>query len=369
MSFLPIPAPHPEVFFRTIRHPDLYLWDAWSLDLGNEVRLFCLAISRQFSDGTGLDPGCRNDFPFHVRQFKSLDLGHTWTDLGVFQTHNGSADGHDSRNIWSGSIIRLDGKNLVAYTGIRELGEQRPFLQSLAIAMADLERGVQPGSSRVLLCPRRDETLIRDAGYFLDHREMIGSAQGEQGGPILAWRDPFIFQGLDPSELYMVWAAKTAAATPAMGLARMGWNGRECGISQIYSPVELPDSYRFSQFEVPKVLPDPQIGGYLMVCASTSRTSESQPEHRVTKCIRMYRAKKLTGPWHPIVSASSRINQLDCLFGLTVLRFDAEKRKLLCVSPITEAAGPDLGLSFSGCFEIVLPKANQSDEVTINWIV
>ncbi len=368
MKILPIPSPCEEAFLGNINHPELFLWDAWSLDLGDEIRLFSLAVNRNLADGSPLYPHLRNQVPFHVRQFKTLDGGISWTDEGAFQTSGHASDGHDSRNIWSGSILQVEGQILVSYTGVRELDEQRPFFQSLAVAPADLERGLLTGESRVLLCPFRDESLIRDAGYFLDQRPRMGHRDGEQGGPIMAWRDPYLFEGAQPGELFMAWAAKGSPTEPVMGLARMGWHGTGCSIKEVYPPVVLPDSDHFSQFEVPKIYADPVAGGYILVAATTTRVNEVQSDAEVTKLIRIYRARNLAGPWQPISSLGSHVAGLDHLFGMTVLRFDAEQQKMLCISPVSETAGSQLGLSFSSCFELFLPDATGDGQVRVNWI-
>lgn len=367
MTSLPIPSRREKAFVGTINHPELFLWDAWSLDLGNEIRLFSLAVSRTLAGGAALEPHKRNEYPFHVRQFKTLDLGASWTDEGVFQTPGSAFDGHDSRNIWSGSIFRMNGKVLVGYTGIREMGEQRPFLQSLAIGEADLEKGVKADRSRLLLCPLRDESLIRGAGYYLDERQRLGHVDGEYPGPILAWRDPFIFAGQQSGELFMVWAAKQSVTTPAMGLARMACTDSGFVIKELYPPIRLPDDYRYSQLEVPKIYADPVAGGYILVAATTTRLNEKQADAEVAKCIRMYRADQISGPWHPIAKTGSRIDGLGFLFGMTVLRFDADQRRMRCIAPVSEAAGSSLGLSFSRCFDLILPDATDGDRVRINW--
>ena len=78
-----IPQPFPRPFENGIRHPDLYLWDAWSfVDSGRTIHLYSLAVSRTKADGSPLLPVDRNSFPFHIRHFTSDDDGVTWSDRG-----------------------------------------------------------------------------------------------------------------------------------------------------------------------------------------------------------------------------------------------------------------------------------------------
>ena len=107
-----------------------------------------------------------------------------------------ASDGHDARNIWSGGVLNLgaNGK-LHAYTGISQGDEDHPFIQSLAIGFCGHEEMLSHGN--VILCPIRDREELLNADYYLPDANSIGSKEGEEGGPILAWRDPFLFRDHD----------------------------------------------------------------------------------------------------------------------------------------------------------------------------
>jgi len=57
----PIPAPHAQPFQAGIQHPDLWLWDSWTLQgVEGSLHLYCLALSQTGFDGSLILPGQRN---------------------------------------------------------------------------------------------------------------------------------------------------------------------------------------------------------------------------------------------------------------------------------------------------------------------
>ena len=60
-----------------------------------------------------------------------------------------------------------------------------------------------------LCCPIRDRELICGAGLLPGRsRRDSGHDDGEEGGPVMTWRDPFIFFD-DQQQLHLFWAAKS----------------------------------------------------------------------------------------------------------------------------------------------------------------
>lgn len=357
-----IPEPATDIFRGGIRHPELLLWDAWShTDYGktgcNHTHLYCLAVNRRTLNGELLSAKDRNNYHFHIRHFVSHDEGASWFDNGAFQRADAASDGHDSRNIWSGSTLAMsDGNVLAAYTGIEQRDEERPFVQNLAAAVIHDSDRFPDHQGKVLLCPIRDEQKIRSAGYFIAANPFIGHGEGEEGGPILAWRDPFVLYDAD-NAMQLVWAAKASAKKSALGLATVSVDqNQQVRVDELHAPIVLPDSHQFSQLELPKIYFDPVKKRYILIVATTTRESELQSDEEVVKLIRLYTSGSLNGEWTSGGSESSVVGGLDDLFGMTVIDANFEQQKLICMAPYTEAVSPDQALSFAPRFTIDLSQ-------------
>ena len=348
-----IPEPSSLVFYNGIQHPALHLWDAWSCTESEKRHLYCLAISRTKPDGSVLTPGERNDFPFHVRHFVSTDDGTSWRDQGCFMTAGEHATSTAERNVWSGSIESLaTGGVLTAFTTITPGDAMHPFIQQLSIGGSGNHEQLAWRQQRPLSCPIRDHAAITAAGFYLDPLERLGHRDGEAGGPIMAWRDPYIF--FEPEgTLYLFWSAKAASGEPAVACAELAMGADGYEISCLLPPILLPDGCDFTQAELPKIYHDVAQQCYYLVLATCNRKHEQQADSEVQKSIRLYRSASLHGPWEGALSGSSLVQRGTSLFGMTVLAADFERQRLLCMAPYTEAAG-ELSLSFAAPFFIEL---------------
>ena len=343
-----------------IHHPDLYLWDAWSCQVDGDIHLFCLALPRVDGLGNIINPDNRNDYSFHVHHFASSDRGLNWRDLGIFQQPGQSPDGHDSYNIWSGSIWRETNNQLwVGYTGIQHAGIDRPFIQNLALTKAT-QSSCSAESGWLVSSPLRDHDAIIRAGYFIDDPERLGAAQGECGGTILAWRDPFLF-GLNDAH-YVVFAAKATPHKPAVGLARVDLNHPESGLD-LKSPITLGDDDQFTQIEVPKIYALPGDEQLLMVCATTNRISEDQPATEVEMLIRLYVSPTVEGPWLPCGTQTSVLGDTEHLFGATVIDIDADSGQIHFMAPFTTGAGDRDRLTFAPRFSVALADIGRVPQI------
>jgi hypothetical protein len=348
-----LPPPVPQPFHGAISHPDLYLWDAWSYAEAGTLHLYCLAVERNRYDGTPLPPNERNNAPFHIRHFASPDHGESWSDEGCLLATRSGQGLADSRTVWSGSMTPLpDGQKLLAYTGLYERDVDHCFAQALMLALTD-GYAVTDRPEAPLLCPLRDRELIVAAGYYLAALDDIGNREGEGGGPVMAWRDPFAFID-DQNRIHLFWSAKTAPCEGALGHALLRREGNDFRLDSLLPPTLLPDGERFTQFELPKVYHDAPNGQFYLLASTCNRTDERQRDEEVDKRLRLYRSDSLDGPWLPWSPQGSVLPGLDCLFGMTVLKADFDRRSLLCMAPYTDAAGPDLGLTFSPSFRIYL---------------
>jgi hypothetical protein len=341
-----VPPPAPEPFHGAIRHRELWLWDSWTDATPESIELFCLALSRVDDAGGAILPRDRNDFAFHVRRFCTRDRGGSWVDLGAFVAPSDVGDGYCARNVWSGSALRLsNGDRLHALTGLRERGPDRHFVQTLFVAFEG-RTGALSMPQAPLLCPERDGAAIRAAGYYLGPAEILGANEGEEDGPILAWRDPYLYWDED-KRLQMVWSAKIAPCTPALGRATLRIVGPDVVIETLHPPMLLPDADRMTQAEVPKVYQSSPQADWLLLVSACDRQSETQPDGEVSKVMRLYRAERSTGPWRSWRGEDSHLPIAPFGFGASIFAMDPEGDSGLVIAPLTEIAPEERQLTFA----------------------
>lgn len=356
-----IPPPLKTPFRGPINHPALYLWDAWSYWEGNELHLYCLALSRTDGLGNTLAPVQRNSWPFHVRHFLSTDGANTWSDMGAFLQPSAEENTHDSKTIWSGSVALLpDGKKLVAYTGLYEGDATHNFQQNIALAVSNDGHKIDQRFAEPLSCPSRDWQMIVDTGYYLDKIENVGSDEGENGGPIMAWRDPFVFVD-DKEKIHLFWAAKVSSHRSALAHALLEKTRSGYSIATLFPPVVMPDGDEFTQLELPKVLHDNLSNKFYLIIATCNRLYEGQTDAEVDKKVRLYSSSSMTGPWQPCgINGSVVLEEKSHMFGVTALRADYDNGELFCIAPYTDAAENGIALTLSRPFTIRLDPAKTS---------
>ena len=349
-----IPLAYDQAFKDGIRHPLLYLWDAWSYCEENIIHLYCLAVNRINESGRVMEPAQRNSFPFHIRHFTSQDDGKTWKDEGCFLKPRLGEGKHDSKTIWSGSVELLpNGKKLVAYTGLYEVDQDHNFLQNIALAISNDGYEINKIADEPLSSPKRDWTIITDQGYYLDLPEKIGHNEGESGGPIMAWRDPYVFIDMH-EKIHLFWGAKIGTHQNAMAHALLESDGDMFRIARLYPPTTLPDGANFTQLELPKILYDPEDRLYYLIVSTCNRLFEGQSDEEVDKNVRLYISSSIEGSWEPYGKNGSIILGPEHLFGMTVLKADFAKKRLLCIAPYTDAATNQFRLTFSPTFYVNL---------------
>ena len=343
----PIPPPARDVFTDGIDHPDLWLWDAWLAEGPDGTDLFTLAVSRNDAGGAPITPAARDAYPFHVRRFRSADGGASWHDLGAFLSPGAGAGGAAAHNVWSGGALRTEaqgGRLLFGFTGVRAPTPARQYLQSVCLTEAG-EDGARVADASVISDPERDSDAIRAKGYFLGPRETLGSNASEAGGPIMAWRDPFLIE--TDGALLAFWSAKVAAAVPAIAWGRIERAGAGEGagfrLADLFAPITLPDADGFTQAEVPKVY---RVGGgWRMLVSSCDRVSEDQPASAVTKALRLYAAEDLGGPWRSAYGEASVVPGASGLFGGALMDVGPEEATL--IAPWSDLEPADRTLRFA----------------------
>lgn len=346
VGLVEIPPLSPGLFRHGISHPDLWLWDAWTVASGDTLTLFTLALARRNTKGEPITPGDRNHYPFHVRRFRSRDGGASWRDHGAFLSPGPAAGGVMAHNVWSGSAILSEGRLLFGFTGLRKPAPGRSFLQSICLApVAPEGAALTPSDTSVISDPEADYQEIIDAGYYLGALGTLGADKGEEGGPILAWRDPFLFARADGA-IDAFWAAKTSATAPAVAHARLTRQG-DSFRCKLLAPISLPDGDDFTQAEVPKVYRDPGGAGYLLLISTCNRLREDQPDEEVTKEMRLYRAAAPEGPWRPYRGDDSIIPGIAHLFGGAFLSIERSANIATLFAPYTEMSAAEKRLTFA----------------------
>jgi len=353
-----MPSADAQVFEGAIVHPDLYLWDSWSYQEHGTIHLFCLAISRTKPNGEALLPAEKDNYPFHIRHFSSLDQGRQWKDEGCFQQPGKTSDGHDERNVWSGSVCLLpSGEKLAGFTGIFEIDDQRRYLQNISLGTSSSSQ-IDSLLPSPLSCPIRDREAILSLGYYLDAANRLGSNDGEEGGPVMAWRDPFLFIDSD-QRINAFWSAKSGPGVGVIAQGLIAKGDDKCGYSleKLYPPMSLPDGESFTQAELPKIYFDDAQGIYYLIVSSCNRFYEGQPDSEVDKTIRLYKSNSMRGPWQIAVGNNSAIKGAEGLFGMTVLEPDFANDRLLCISPRTGSDDPTAAFTIGERFYLDLNTA------------
>lgn len=345
---VPIPPASPEVYRNGIVHKALWLWDSWTCRTEYTQHLYCLALSRTTVSGQPVLPDDRNNYPFHFRHFESNDEGATWRDLGACLTPATDADSYYGHNIWSGSVLQLEsGEALMGFTGMRKISNARPFLQSIGIAWSDDGHTVKRVQSEPISCPLRDYDQIVEAGYFLGPKSDLGHKDGEAGGPILAWRDPYLFND-QQGKLNCVWSAKADPTTGAIAHAELEISSSgEVRITTLAPPIILPESHEITQAEVPKIVYNRVNKEYLCLVSACDRVHEAQKVDEISKTLKLYRSASIHGPWQAYMPSGSTLTGFDDLFGASILNADFEAGQLTLIAPFTEAATPSKQLTFA----------------------
>lgn len=360
----PIPPAKGDVFRGGIIHPDLWLWDSWTLkEPSGAVHLYCLALSKTTTDGTPITPPERNDFCFHIRHFVSSDHGGSWRDEGALLTPGQVPDGADGRNVWSGSALSLsDGRIAYGFTGVRDCGADRSFLQTICIGTGPDPYSIDKLPQSAISCPLRDYNMIVEKGFYLGPRASLGSNLGEGGGPIMAWRDPFLFED-GSGNLNAIWSAKLSPLVPAIAHARLKRSGDKIVLEELSPPIQLPDANLMTQAEVPKLFRDPDSGDLLLMVSACDRRYEGQPDKELTHNHRLYRSSDLQGPWQTITPDESRLPGLDGLFGASLISHDLGQGRFEILGPYTENAGPKKQLQFAAKREIFVSLSEATETI------
>lgn len=304
-----------KVFEKTIKHPDVYIWDAWVLPKKGDPNLYLYALASPrevFKEGSGVDIQTQRDhIPHHHRLFISKDQGATWKDHGAAFYPNPDKSAFDGRSIWTGSAVEYQGKVVGGYTGIRQTDEAHPFIQGVGLSVSE-DGGLTYHriTQDALSCPIRDYDAIRQAGYYLGPKDDLGTGDGEEGGCILAWRDPGLIVDPATGHLHAFWSAKTLTGTKQNAAVAHGivYDVLTKPRLELQPPVILPDAAEYTQAEVPQLLYSEKHKLFYMTVSTCDRTSNDQTDKDLNLNGRLYVSDSLNGPWE---YAGHLINKVD----------------------------------------------------------
>lgn len=318
----------------------------------NIHHLFCLALARRDHDRSPITPGQRNDYKFHFRHFASNDNGASWTDKGVALKPGNIADQNDAGNVWSGGVLPLeDGRVLHGFTGIADTSADHPFIQSVNFALGTIDGPVSFATSAASH-PVRDRKHITDLGYYLPPADMIGHKDGEEDGPITAWRDPYFYR-TETGEIYAFWSAKISPRIPAVAWGKISIDQDTVSL-ELLPPISLPDSDEYTQAEVPKICRNSVSGTYYMMISSCDRLNEAQLDSEVSKQLRIYKSEALKGPWQPYHDDGHVLQNAEFLFGASFIDMHTTSETVPIIAPYTERASQKLELTFAAVKSITL---------------
>ena len=340
-----------KVFTSNIIHPEYHLWDSWVYqDDDNKIHLFCLAIPNSDKDGNWISPAQRNNFQFHIHHFISNDDGDSWIDFGCFQQPETTPNNSDW-NIWSGSVIKHDNGALLSFiTGIYPPKNNKPFIQNISLALTDNINNQPKVIESPLSCSFRDWDAILSAGYYLDKKECLGHSNGEEGGAISCWRDPFAFKDIDGS-IKVFWCAKVSAHQGALACATLEIAGDEYRFKSVSKPIIIPGAEDFTQVELPKIHYNAKQKLYYLIIATTNRLCETQPIDEVESCIRMYQSPELFDHWQPMFNNRGIVPNTKDYYGVSIIKENFENNQVKIMAPTTHHVNsvnrPVLGFSKS----------------------
>ncbi len=207
----------------TLRLPDHWVWDSWSVHDGSHHHLFFLRASRAL-----LDPD-RRHLRASIGHARSTDL-RSW-ELLPDALVAADSPAWDDQATWTGSVLRgPDGVWRLFYTGV---SRAQPAVQRIGVATSsDLVTWHRADGPLLSADPRWYETL--DPGW---HDE--------------AWRDPWVLPDPDGDGWHMLLTARVPDGDPAgRGVVGHAWSP-DLERWEVRPPLSAPAG--FGQLEVPQV--------------------------------------------------------------------------------------------------------------------
>src|SRR3990167_3801176 len=155
------------------------LWDSWLIKYNKKFHIFYLQAAPSKA------PKERHDSYVTIGHAVSDNLTH-WKEFPVALTPGGN-DSWDNLALWTGSVIKKDGKYFIFYTG-RNKNADKKWIQKIGLAISyDLIKWDKSKNNPILEAQKY---------YYIDN-------QKNKLGKIGAWRDPFVLQDPKSHKYYM----------------------------------------------------------------------------------------------------------------------------------------------------------------------
>ena len=81
--------------------------------------------------------------------------------------------------------------------------------------------------------------------------------------------------------------------------------------------------------------------------SSCNRLHEQQPDEEITKGLRLYRSKSVTGPWETVFDHGSLIHGIEHLFGASFVDRETSGHKVKLIAPYTVKIGGNRSMTFA----------------------
>lgn len=211
----------------TLRLDDKWVWDFWFASRQNEHHIFYLQAPRSLGD-----PELRHRHA-SIGHSVSTDLRH-W-DVLADALHPGEPGAWDDIATWTGSVINIDGRWQMLYTGISSI--DGGLIQRIGLASSDdlIHWHKYEGNPVLEADPRWYETL--DLSRWRDQ----------------SWRDPWLFRdGGDDFIHVLITARSPIGPADAAGVVAHA-RSRDLLTWEVLPPVTAPGD--FAQVEVPQLIP------------------------------------------------------------------------------------------------------------------
>jgi beta-fructofuranosidase len=262
-----------------LRLDERWVWDFWTAADGPDHHLFYLQAPRALGDPE------RRHHHATVGHAVSNDL-RGWRVLGD-ALGPGPPGSWDDLAVWTGSVIRADGRWAMLYTGIAR--HERGAIQRIGLATSeDLVTWHKHPANPVLEADER---------WY----ECLGAGEW----PEQAWRDPWLM--LDPAtgRFHALITARAAAVRPADGAGVVATAQSADLVHWTVAP-PITDPGWYGHLEVPQVS---RIGGrwYLTFSVEAERHAAQHPDRIAGRAVRSVRYRVADNPLGPFLAETDRL--------------------------------------------------------------
>jgi beta-fructofuranosidase len=266
-----------------------WLWDSWFVVNKDKYHVFYLQ-SKKFKNSER-----RHDYS-SIGHAVSKDLK-SWEEIGL-ALGKGEKDSWDDLALWTGSVIKKDGRWYMFYTG---RGKKDRLVQKIGLAISD----------DLVSWEKVDNFVLEVDGRYYQKDFGINNL-----GKIGAWRDPFVFR--KGKKYYMTLSARARGKDKeyngCIGLAvsedLINW--------KIRKPIFSPGLY--DEMEVNQVI---YRGGFYYLffgVAFDNLYSVENSKRKSSKGLHCYYSKRLRGPYSPVNGNGVVVDGADKIYDIRLVK-------------------------------------------------